>query len=406
VVEWQLRQEPRRWQSDALQVWRKKGRRGIAGVVTGAGKTVFAELCLLDFLNNTPGGQVAIIVPTLALLDQWFVDIQEDLGVANQRIATFSGEGKAESPEIINLLVLNTARVEAPRLSQVAPTLLIVDECHRAASPQNAKALEGGYASTLGLSATPERDYDQGLSEVLEPLLGEQIYEYGYDEASADGVIAPFVLVNVLIPLLPAEQKRYEAQSFKVGAAIRAIRAGEGDDARLRIALQQRAMVSIKASSRVPVAVWLVDRHRGRRTVVFHEEIASAEQIYKMLQEHGHNVTIYHSKVPEHVRRDNLRLFRRGVFQVLVSCRALDEGMNVPETEIGIVASSSASLRQRIQRLGRVLRPAKGKSSATVFTLYATEVEERRLQEEAERLESALAIRWQRAKVGNAATTN
>ncbi len=402
MAEWRLGREPRRWQTDALRLWRGQERKGIAGVVTGAGKTVFAEICLLDFLDHCPQGQVVIIVPTIALLDQWYIDLQEDLGVESHDIATFSGEGKAKRPEKINLMVLNTARVHAPKLTKLAPTLLVVDECHRAASSENAKALAGSQVAALGLSATPDRDYDEGLAEILEPLLGTQFYDYGYDDASADGVIAPFVLVNVAIPLLPAEQAQYETQSARVAAAIRELKAGDGEESRLRIALQRRAAVSVKAAARVPVAVWLADRHRGKRTVIFHEEIAAAENIYRLLHEHGHNVTIYHSKVPEHVRRDNLRLFRRGVFQVLVSCRALDEGMNVPETEFGIIASSTASVRQRVQRLGRVLRPAKGKSAATVFTLYATEVEERRLRDESERLDSALAVRWQKAKVGHA----
>lgn len=402
MPEWQLARTPRRWQQDALSIWRSQGRRGIAGVVTGAGKTMFAELCLLDFLTENPIGQIVVIVPTVALLDQWYIDIQEDLGVSANDIAVFSGERRSDKAAVINLLILNTARSEAPRLTAMAPTLLIVDECHRAASPENAKALAGEPVATLGLSATPERDYDEGLAEILEPALGRQFFEYGYDQASGDGVISDFVLINVEIPLLPAEQAKYDELSARVGAAMRAIKAGESDDSRLRIALQRRAAVSVRAASRVPVAVWLADLHRGERTVVFHEEIAAAQEIYHLLLEHGHSATIYHSKVPEHVRRDNLRLFRRGVFQVLVSCRALDEGVNVPETQVGIIASSSASARQRIQRLGRVLRPASGKESATVFTLYATEIEERRLRLEAERLESASAVRWQRAQVGHA----
>ena len=402
MAAWRLAHRPRRWQKDALAEWQAKDRRGIARVVTGAGKTIFAELCILDFLVAEPSGHIVIVVPTLALLDQWYIDLQEDLGVAAEEIATYSGEGRAAEPAKVNLLVMNTARTEAPKLTRAAPTFLIVDECHRAASPENAKALAGQPPATLGLSATPERDYDEGLTEVLEPALGAIFFEYDYDQAHRDGVITEFVLVNVATPLLPAEQDRYNALSNRVGAAVRALKSGRGDEARLKIALRRRAAISARAAKRIPVAAWIAEQHRGRRTVIFHEEIAAAEQIHRLLAQHDHNVTLYHSKIAPHVRRDNLRLFRRGAFQVLVSCRALDEGVNVPETEIGIIASSTASSRQRIQRLGRVLRPAPGKEHATVYTLYATEIEERRLREEAERLESASAVRWQKAQVGNA----
>jgi superfamily II DNA or RNA helicase len=68
--------------------------------------------------------------------------------------------------------------------------------------------------------------------------------------------------------------------------------------------------------------------------------------------------------------------------------------MNVPETAVAVIASSTASQRQRIQRLGRVLRPARGKSKATIYTLFATEQEKIRLTNEAERLEGVANILW------------
>lgn len=396
---WRLAQHPRRWQTEALSEWQAHNRQGIARVVTGAGKTIFAELCMLDFLEAEPDGRIVVVVPTLALLDQWHIDLQEDLGVAAEEIATYSGEGRADEPATINLLVLNTARTEALRLSKGTPTLLVVDECHRAASPENAKALVGAHAATLGLSATPKRDYDEGLDEILVPALGEIFFGYDYDRARREGVITEFDLVNVGVSLLPAEQAQYDALSIKVARAVRAFREGSGTEEHLQVALRRRAAVSTRAAMRAPVAAWLADQHRGRRTVIFHEEIASAEQIYRLLSQNGHNATLYHSKIGAAFRRDNLRLFRQGVFQILVSCRALDEGVNVPETEVGIIASSTASTRQRIQRLGRVLRPAPGKSSATVYTLFATEIERKRLAEEAESLEAASSIRWQEAEV-------
>ena len=89
-------------------------------------------------------------------------------------------------------------------------------------------------------------------------------------------------------------------------------------------------------------------------------------------------------------------MFRRGEIDVLVTCRALDEGINVPDASVAVLVASTASTRQRIQRLGRVLRPASGKEQALVYTIYATEPEADRLRQEAERLEGANEIRWLR----------
>ena len=119
------------------------------------------------------------------------------------------------------------------------------------------------------------------------------------------------------------------------------------------------------------------------------------------------SATIYHSQIGAELRRDNLRLYRRGVFNVLVTCRALDEGMNVPETDVAVVASSTRSVRQRIQRLGRVLRPAPGKPKARIYTIYTSKPEEDRLAEEALKLTNTSKITWMRSAVRmeNAATT-
>jgi superfamily II DNA or RNA helicase len=65
---WTLKYQPRSWQQAALARW-KDGLRGVVSVVTGGGKTVFAELCILEFLARYPDGLIFIVVPTAALLD-------------------------------------------------------------------------------------------------------------------------------------------------------------------------------------------------------------------------------------------------------------------------------------------------------------------------------------------------
>jgi superfamily II DNA or RNA helicase len=396
---WALSIEPRRWQREAAARWDRSKRRGIVEVVTGAGKTVFAEMCMLQVRETTPDVSFIITVPTLALLDQWYVSLQEELGVTSTQIAVYSGEGKPTSPGLVNLMTLNTAREYAPRVASELPVLLIVDECHRVGSPVNAKALQGEHVATLGMSATPEREYDDAFQELVVPALGSVIFSYDYNQAHADGVITPFELVNISIDLQEHERTQYEALSAKVSKLIGRRKAGYDVEQQIVRLLRQRAKVSSSALMRIPVTVRLTERHRGERILIFHEEIKAAEMIKTRLAERQHHVALYHSKIDPVIRRDNLRLFRRGEFDILVSCRALDEGVNIPETTVAIVSSSTASGRQRVQRLGRVLRPAPGKNRAVVYTLYATEIEERRLSEEAESLLSADSVRWMKGSV-------
>ncbi len=368
-------------------------------MVTGAGKTTFAQMCMNIFRANHPDGRFVVVVPTIALMDQWYVSLREDLHVSEDEIAFYSGEGRPEGPSLINLMVINTARQWAPVVVNGFNCMLIVDECHRAASNANSLALVGSPVATLGLSATPEREYDDLFEEVLVPTLGPIIYRYDYNQALQDGVIVPFDLVNVSVEMAEDEKRRYDEATREVTRALRQYESGSGSQESLRTKLQRRARIAAGSLRRIPIAIRLAELERGNKIMIFHENIDAAEAILRVLQARNFNATIYHSKVDPVVRRDNLRLYRRGLFDVLITCRALDEGVNVPETNVAIVASSTASSRQRIQRLGRVLRPAQGKIRARVYTIYNSKVEEERLGNEAKELVGVGVIEWLRSSI-------
>ena len=374
--------------------------RGIASVVTGGGKTIFAQMCMEIFRQRYPLGRFVIVVPTQALLDQWYVSLREDLLVPANEIATFSGEGRPENPGIVNLMVINTARVHAPKIPETRDAMLIVDECHRAASQSNSRSLRGEYRATLGISATPEREHDDLFHKVLVPALGPVIFEYDYGQALRDGVIVPFDLVNVSVDMSAEEQRQYDDATVDITRIYKKVESGEVNREVLVRKLQRRARLAASSIQRIPVTIRLAEEHRDNRLIVFHESISSAETILKVLMARHFNATIYHSKISAELRRDNLRLYRRGVFDALVTCRALDEGANVPETDVAIVASSTASLRQRVQRLGRVLRPAPGKPLAKIYTIYVSKPEEDRLIKEARTLTEAREVTWMRSSIG------
>ena len=369
--------------------------RGVASVVTGGGKTFFAFLCIQEFRKKYMDGRVVIVVPTVVLLDQWYISLRDDLGVAADDIACYSGQESTGESRVVNIIVINTGRRLVRSVTADTTTLLIVDECHRAGSPENSKALRGSITAALGLSATPRREYDSGFEERVVPVLGDVIFEYDYKQAHEDGIIVPFTLVNVKVDLLPHEQAKYDRLTKRGAILFRQRAAGDAAiDAQLKRLFQMRASIGATATLRIPVAAKIVEQNRGVRTIVFHERVSAADAIHGILKLRNHSVCLYHSRMSPEVRRDNLRLFRNGIFDVLISCRALDEGMNIPETSVAVIASSTASLRQRIQRLGRVLRPASNKQHAIVHTLYATPQERRRLQREAEQLDGTARVTW------------
>ena len=380
--------QPRGWQLLAMNQWQQAGHRGIISVVTGGGKTVFALSCI----DQLRASATLIVVPTAALLDQWWSEAATYFDLELDEINVITGNKRFELGAI-NIAVLNTAAKLPERMGE-HKCFLIVDECHKAASAQFRSVLSVNTFASLGLSATPERPYDEGLTDVLVPALGPVIFTYDYAAALRDRVIVPFALKNIIFELEGDRQKEYEKLTKAIGRSIGMY----GADAEETVALYlKRARVLNLSLNRVKLAIKLVAAHRGRRTLIFHEDVEACDLIHSVLSENGVKSGVYHSKMPLRARATMLSQYRLGTIDVLVTCRALDEGFNVPETELGIIAASTATRRQRIQRLGRIVRPAKGKKDATIYTLVATAPEIGRLQAEEADLDGVADVSWSRA---------
>lgn len=380
------RVELRRWQKEALALWLSNNQRGILSVVTGGGKTVFALECIAETRPET----TLVVVPTLALLDQWWEAACSYFNLRVDEVCVLSGRRRL-CAGTINLAVLNTA---AKLGAESLPCFLIVDECHKAASEHFRELLKLRTVASLGLSATPERPYDEGLTEVLVPALGPILYEYSYRDALRDGVIVPFKLRNIVFELEEERQTEYDRLTRSIARSIQRNGIEAEDTVTL---LLRRARVLNLSLNRVRLSLRLVARYRGRRILVFHEDIEACGLIHEVLADNGVRAGLYHSRIPLKQRVKTLAEYRKGSLEVLVTCRALDEGFDVPETDVGIIAASTATRRQRIQRLGRVLRPASGKEGAEVFTLVATTPEIARLKEEEAELEGVAEVTWGRA---------
>tara|TARA_B100001250_G_scaffold362119_1_gene340602 strand:- start:5929 stop:7119 length:1191 start_codon:yes stop_codon:yes gene_type:complete len=391
---WQLAYPPRDWQKKALSKWKKNSSRGIAKVVTGGGKTYFALMCILEIITKKPEAKIFIIVPTIALRDQWVLDIQDGLGVSSGEIYSHGMNKKIHPDHKVVVMVINSARTHGKKIASNGEWMLIVDECHRAASEENRKALRGEWYATLGLSATPERQYDEWFEEHLIPNLGKVIANYDYVQAKKDRVIAEFELMNYKVPFNGQEEE--EVQKLSIAISLeRAKMESEGvsESNKLLALLMKRARISQRAQNRIPLALRIAEEFHGRRMLIFHEFISEADQITRLLDDMGFRVAAYHSDLGPSIRFSNLKMYRDGLYDVLVTCKALDEGLNVPNTSVGIIVSSTKSIRQRIQRMGRILRTAEGKDMASIVTIF-TEVEQDNLEQEAETLSEISNIRW------------
>ncbi len=427
--------ELRSWQEDCLSQWFNSGKRGVIKVVTGAGKTVLA--CgIVERLQNTdaPNLRVAIVVPTVVLLDQWYELLTGQSNLSSGAVGRLGGGYQDKFDDSVRILVcvLNSAATKLPKLATglTAPLLLIVDECHRAGATQMSDVFKTRRDFNLGLSATPERgveaaDDDEAVvvdtdadepenfdDSVLGQELGPIIFELGYLEAIRDGILAKFQLHHYGLPLEPQERVRYERMSREItelrrslqgqlkgrsmdgGALVGMARkmAAKGGSALATQAANyvaltgQRKQLVYHAKARALAVERLVAEAFAAaddtRILLFHESVAEVMQIFALLRKNGYPVVAEHSQLTDTLRAESLHLFRTGAARVLVSARSLIEGFDVPAADVGIVVASSSSVRQRIQTLGRILRKKKGEDRAALLhVLYMAETTDEMIYE-------------------------
>ena len=400
------------WQRACLQAWSGNEYRGIIHVATGAGKTVFA-LAAIDLLRERyPGLQVKIIVPSVPLASQWKQALMHHAPSEKYRPGFYSGEKKDDPGKAVMIYIINSARSTLSRhirrdLSLEKHVLLICDECHHCQSKENRKIFSfldniGEHISLyhcLGLSATP---FGTGNDEILKKALGEEIYRYDYHMAVDEGVISPFMVCEVSASFLPEEQNQYNQLSFEIGIRLKKLlRAcpslkGLSKEAFLRavskmaaaadmdpsdpaaaflIASYQRKELTNMAASRMDCALSILRQLPEKaRVLLFCERIEQAEQLGSRLQrELGSCWGIYHSGLTKQARARIMGAFRDGQTRILISCRCLDEGIDVPDAVYAIVLSSTSVSRQRIQRLGRIIRRSNRKDAACLYYIYIRE---------------------------------
>ncbi len=409
------------WQKECLRAWQANDFHGIVNVITGGGKTVLAlaaALRLKACLEPAPL-HIKIVVPSVPLAFQWADALKKTLPALGAQVSLagfyYSGQ-KGPTDREYMIYVLNSARHALARhiltdMRSGCHVLLIADECHHCTSPENRKIFDflkkNAIADfdvdiqrlyhSLGLSATPySTDYDT----VLVPALGKEIYHYSFAAAVRDGTVCSFSIYQIALSFSAEELAEYADLSDRMNslytriikaypylkhmdrqqmfAQLRQIAEEEGEDSPAALYLNlsyKRKTVNCLAASRVSCALSLIERLEcSSKILIFGERIDQAEQVYQALsRRYPNRVGHYHSQMTTQAKKNTLAAYRDGTLRILVSCRGLDEGVDVPEAGAGIILSGSAVNRQRLQRLGRILRRREGKSGACLYYLYIQE---------------------------------
>lgn len=369
----------REWQRAALNAWTESDRRGIVAAATGTGKT---RMAMAAIHSVGTGWRSMVVVPTKALQQQWVDSLSAVFRLHPSKIGRVGGiQPRMSVDDRLVVSVLASARERVPSITthwraQGEKVLLILDECHWGGAQGTAQDLFSvPYSATLGLSATPERS-DDGLDEYLVPALGPVVYRYSLRQALDDGLVSDLLVANLYIDLEDVELLEYQRLARMIETAIRA-----GRDPGQLLAERRRLLEGSRGRTLALSALVGSGLLDARRTIIFHESIAQAENTSQLLQRHGINHALEHSKLHPRTRKDSLNAFSHGAARTLVTVRALDEGIDVPAADTAVIFSGSMNPRQRLQRAGRVLRasgePAQVISFLASGTPEQTEVGDR-----------------------------
>ena len=385
----------REWQENAFPLWWAK-KRGIIKVVTGGGKTVFAIHCLTKYLEENKTNSILIVVPSIALLDQWYEGLSQSF--SSEEISL---NGGGEQIESITRICITTIDSLKNLIDRVTPenTLLIVDECHKIGTEKRGEMLTNNWHATLGLSATPERDYDDNFYIIIKKILGDIIFDYDYIDAREDEVIVNFKLLYAYAAMTKDEEDKYKKFTKSIQRRAATIGGNNMNDYPLKMLIFNRARMVKNSKNRIPFGVELLQKHKRESWIVFTENKKQAKEFNKIINTKGYKSAIYNTDLDNTEREENLNNFKNGNLNVLVSCTAFDEGFDMPEADGAMILSASSSKRQRIQRMGRVLRITANKENALIVTVYSSNTEYVKLKEESNRYQlENVPIRWQRMK--------
>jgi len=382
----------REWQEKAFPLWWAE-KRGILKVVTGGGKTVFAIHCLTKYLEEEKDNSIFIVVPSIALLDQWYEGLQKTFDDTD-----ISLNGGGEHLEEISKVTISTIDSVKNIIHKfdASNTLLIVDECHKIGTEKRGETLTNNWHATLGLSATPERDYDDNFYIIIKKILGDIIFDYDYIDAREDEVIVNFKLLYAYAAMTKDEEDKYKKFTKSIQRRAATIGGNNMNDYPLKMLIFNRARMVKNSKNRIPFGVELLQKHKRDSWIVFTENKKQAKEFNKIINKKGYKSAIYNTDLDNAEREENLNNFKSGNLNVLVSCTALDEGFDMPEADGAMILSASSSKRQRIQRMGRVLRITANKENALIVTVYSSKTEFDKLREESNRYKlEGVPVKWQ-----------
>lgn len=382
----QLSKTPRDYQQRAITAWEEQGRRGIFEMATGTGKTITAISAAVSVFQSEGRLALVVLVPYKHLVDQWIEELQE-VGfrpIPCYENTTFWKKNTAESIREFNAKLVDhlclvtthqTGSMEPFRkmLARLHPPFLLLgDEIHELGAANYRKALAEQASWRIGLSATPDRWYDEEGTSVLRGYFGETVIKYELDQAINDKALTPYQYYPEKIDFNSEEISEYLRLS-KLIAQLSSDRENNKD--RLEDLMRRRADLIGKAANKIPRLLGMIEEHRQAcakngeqfQHILVYCNKGTHREVLAAMAGLGLRLHEFVHDVPLAERRKILAAFSNGDIDGLIAIRCLDQGVDVPATRRAYILASSTNPREFVQRRGRILRKSEGKQFAQVY---------------------------------------
>lgn len=350
---------PRPYQREALDAWLKGKGRGVVVLPTGAGKTQVALMAIAEKRRST-----LVVAPTLDLVRQWYDLLRTSFA---QPVGVIGGGDYELQP--LTVTTYDSAYLHMEHIG-ARFGLAVFDECHHLPGATYALAARLALAPfRLGLTATPERG--DGRHRELEDLIGPIVYRKEINELSGD-YLSDYDTETIVVDLSAAERAEYEAEralyrAFVVRHGIRMkdpsgwsefvrVSARSEEGVRAMAAFRRQRELALAAPAKLDYVEHLLEVHRDDRMILFTQDNATA---YRVSRRFLVPVITHQTRVKE--RSEVLAGFVDGTYGAIVTSKVLNEGVDIPEANVAVVISGSATVREHVQRLGRILRQRPGK---------------------------------------------
>jgi superfamily II DNA or RNA helicase len=402
---------PREYQINAHNSWVANNYKGMFAMATGTGKTITSLNCLLNEYKKTGIYRAIITVPTTALVEQWkkecakfnFKNIITVSSKENwdKNLAFFNTASKLIDTSYI--VIVTYASLPRPKFQSYftqlpKDTILIADETHNLGSQGLLRLLPKIHLEKrIGLSATPHRKFDEAGNLAIQEFFNDEppyIVSYSMEEALNIGWLCKYTYYPHIIRLTDQEMERYKELSLQL------LRMGMFDNStgefrstpQIEMKLLERKRIIHKAANKLEAFKAILrsefdkKKHLKYTLVYVPEGIESnfdetdysieTEDENRLINEYTRavsqtddSVMVKQFTANSSNREEILKSFEQSNIHVLTSMKCLDEGVDVPRSELAIFCASTGNPRQFIQRRGRVLRLHKDKIHATIHDL-------------------------------------